>query len=216
MSWGDGPPVLLAHGWEGRGTQMGALATGLAAGGQRAVTYDAPGHGDSEGRHSSLRQFADGVAAMVEAVGPLAGFVGHSFGAAGVCFALLRGQVQAEQVGRLVFLAPPGDLHRFIRFFERMLGLGARVAAGYEAGLERMLGVPWSEARHCTTRAACPLPLLVLHDEDDRDTPLEDAREVADAWPDSRLIVTRGLGHRRILRDPSVVAQVSEFLAFGG
>ena len=31
--WGAGPPVLLAHGWEGRGSQMGALATGLAAAG---------------------------------------------------------------------------------------------------------------------------------------------------------------------------------------
>ena len=29
-SWGEGPPVLLVHGWNGRGTQMGGLAVSLA------------------------------------------------------------------------------------------------------------------------------------------------------------------------------------------
>ena len=211
-SWGSGAPVLLAHGWEGRGSQMGGIGTALAAGGRRAVAYDAPGHGESDGSVSSLFQFAGGAKAMVERVGPLAGFVGHSFGAAGICFALWRGQVEPQQIGRLVFIAPPGDLHLFIRFFERMLGLSQRVSAGYEAGLEEMLGVPWAEARHCTTRGACALPLLVLHDEEDRDTPIEDARTVVEAWPDARLVTTRGLGHRRILRDPSVARQVTEFL----
>ena len=79
-----------------------------------------------------------------------------------------------------------------------------------------MLGVPWDEARHCTVRAACDLPLLIVADEEDLETPIEDSETVAAAWPDSRLVRTSGLGHRRILRDPEVVGRVVEFLTATG
>jgi hypothetical protein len=38
-------------------------------------------------------------------------------------------------------------------------------------------------------------------------------RDIANAWPDARLLTTSRLGHRRILRDPGVVAEVVGFLA---
>jgi hypothetical protein len=36
---------------------------------------------------------------------------------------------------------------------------------------------------------------------------------IAAAWPGAELVTTEGLGHRRILRDPAVVARVTDFLA---
>jgi pimeloyl-ACP methyl ester carboxylesterase len=213
-AWGDGgPTVLLAHGWEGRGSQMAAFAAPLVARGLRVVAFDAPGHGETGGRLSSLPEFAGAVAAASRQVGPLAAVVAHSFGAAATCYALMRGRIDSGDVPRLVFIAPPGDLHRYVRLTAEMLGLSAEVETAFLGILEERFGVSWAEARHATTRAARETPLLVVHDHDDDETPLPDARRVAAAWPQGRLRATRGLGHRRILRAPEVVAEVVGFLA---
>jgi hypothetical protein len=39
-----------------------------------------------------------------------------------------------------------------------------------------------------------------------------DGAAIAAAWPGARLHVTSGLGHRRLLRDPNVIAEVVEFV----
>ena len=54
FAWGAGPSVLLVHGWEGRGAQLGALVDPLVAAGYRVVALDGPAHGDSPGRLSTL------------------------------------------------------------------------------------------------------------------------------------------------------------------
>src|SRR3712207_7030695 len=61
-------------------------------------------------------------------------------------------------------------------------------------------------------RAIAMPPTLVVHDRDDAYTPVADGAAIAAAWPDARLRVTSGLGHRRILRDPEVVAEAVEFV----
>jgi pimeloyl-ACP methyl ester carboxylesterase len=53
---------------------------------------------------------------------------------------------------------------------------------------------------------------LIVHDEDDDEVPFVRGEALANAWPGARLHVTRGLGHRRILRDPDVVSHVCAFI----
>jgi pimeloyl-ACP methyl ester carboxylesterase len=55
-------------------------------------------------------------------------------------------------------------------------------------------------------------PLLVVHDRDDVTVPWLDGATIADAWPGARLMMTGGLGHRGIVRDPGVVGEVVRFL----
>jgi pimeloyl-ACP methyl ester carboxylesterase len=56
-------------------------------------------------------------------------------------------------------------------------------------------------------------PLLVFHDRDDRDVAWTDGEAIAAAWPGAELVSTAGLGHRRIVHDPGVVARAVAFLA---
>lgn len=60
-----------------------------------------------------------------------------------------------------------------------------------------------------------PLPTLVVHDVGDRQTPYADAQRLVEGLPDARLVTTQGLGHRRILSDPAVLAQVVEWVVAG-
>lgn len=213
-SWGQGPPVLLVHGWEGRGSQLAAFAAPLAEAGFRAVAFDAPGHGSEERNRSSLPEFAEAVKAAAAAVGEPAGVAAHSFGVAGTCLALRRGL----RLPRLVFVAAPDDLDFYIAGFAALLGLTPRVRRGMIRRLESLLvDASWEETRRVTLEAGRPdTPLLVVQDRDDEETPLAAGEAVAAAWPRGRLIATSGLGHRRILRDPGVVARVVEFLAQEG
>jgi hypothetical protein len=64
-------------------------------------------------------------------------------------------------------------------------------------------------------RAIAMPPTLVVHDRGDRFTPSTDGAAIAAAWPSARLRLTDGLGHRRLLSDPAVVADVVDFAGAG-
>jgi pimeloyl-ACP methyl ester carboxylesterase len=62
-------------------------------------------------------------------------------------------------------------------------------------------------------RQMTPPPVLLVHDRDDRETAWSGGRDLSRAWPGARLLTTSGLGHRRILSDPKVVAEAVQFVA---
>lgn len=203
------PAVLLVHGWEGRGSQLGALATELAARGVRAVAFDAPGHGSSEGSWSTLPKIADAMLAVANRIGPLAAVVAHSAGTASTTWALRNGL----DARRAVYLSPPGELSTFATMFGDALGLTPRVQRGIQRAVERKIGMPWDELHGLAVARTMTTPLLVVHDRDDLEVPLAGGRDLAAAWPGARLVATRGLGHRRLLRDPGVIETVLGFVA---
>jgi pimeloyl-ACP methyl ester carboxylesterase len=53
----------------------------------------------------------------------------------------------------------------------------------------------------------------LVHDTDDATVPVSEAAVIAAAWPGAERMVTTGLGHHRIVHDPTVVRQVVAFLA---
>jgi hypothetical protein len=59
-------------------------------------------------------------------------------------------------------------------------------------------------------------PLLLVHDRLDSETGWSDSAAIARVWPVARLVTTSGLGHRRILRDPAVVAEAAGFVTGAG
>ncbi|MGI9538654.1 MAG: alpha/beta fold hydrolase, partial [Miltoncostaeaceae bacterium] len=70
---GDGPPVILVHGWSGYKEGWGGLPTALAASGRAAVAVDLPGTGGTPaGRrrgHTPEAQAAALIALLGE-IGP--------------------------------------------------------------------------------------------------------------------------------------------------
>jgi len=53
---------------------------------------------------------------------------------------------------------------------------------------------------------------LIVHDRGDREIPWRDGAALATAWPGAELKLTDGLGHRRILSDPDVIAAALAFV----
>lgn len=209
-TWGDlqGKIALLVHGWGGRGSQLGAFVEPLRAAGYSVVAFDAPGHGDSSGRLSSLPLIEDALQGVAEAIGPLDAVIAHSAGAAVAQAALARG-LDTE---KLVFLAPGVDPFHFTRLFGDAMDIGEPVLELMRQGIESRFGVPIADY-HALRRAGSQLtPLFVVHDRRDNETPYENARELAENWPTATFLPTDGLGHRRLLRDGSVIGAALRFL----
>jgi pimeloyl-ACP methyl ester carboxylesterase len=220
--WGEGaddrpgerPVVYLVHGWGGWRGQLDAFAGPLAEAGHRVVAFDALSHGDSDpgpsgpGRSNAL-ELADALTAVVAAHGPAAAVVAHSLGATAAAYAMRDGLA----VGRAVFVAPMADPHPYTRTFAARLGFGERVRTRLARRIERRVGLPLSafDVPALAGTMATP-PLLLVHDRHDAETGWSDSEAIARAWPGARLVTTTGLGHRRILRDPAVVAEVTGFL----
>jgi pimeloyl-ACP methyl ester carboxylesterase len=207
--WGHGPTVLLVHGWGGRGSQLGALVAPLVAQGFSVVTFDAPGHGASSRRLVTIPEIVvASVRAVAAAHGPIAALVAHSAGAVVAARALYEG-LEARAA---VFLAPAADLAAPADAFTEALGFSRRVRERMQRRIEERVGMPWAAFRVDAIAAALGVPLLAVHDLGDGEQSRHHARAIARAWPGAELVTTDGLGHRRILRDPDVIARAVAFV----
>jgi pimeloyl-ACP methyl ester carboxylesterase len=203
---GGGPTVLLVHGWGGRAGQLAPVAHSLLAQGFSVVGFDAPAHGESAGSHTDLVEFADAIEAVVRACGPMAGTVAHSMGGAAAALAQGRGVA----LGRLVLVGSPSQPLAQTHRFAAALGLPETVRAGLQRRIERRVGLRF-EALDLAGQPTPSVPVLVVHDRHDPEIPFEEGRRTAERWS-ATLVATEGLGHRRILRDAGVLAEIGRFL----
>ncbi|MDF1503966.1 alpha/beta fold hydrolase [Roseisolibacter sp. H3M3-2] len=206
-SWGEGPAVLLVHGWNGRAADMAPLAGALVRAGFRAVAVDLPAHGRSPGRRTSVAEWAAALPALGEQLGPLRAIVGHSLGGAAITLALEAG-LRARGAA---LVAPARRPHEYVARLGTYLGLPHRLD-GIVRRIETRVGrdLDWFD----TTRAAAglALPALVLHDPHDDDVPWSHGAALAESWPGARLVPTPGEGHYDILGADVTLERVTEFV----
>jgi pimeloyl-ACP methyl ester carboxylesterase len=203
------PAVLLVHGWGGRGAQMASFVSPLLARGYRVVWFDQPGHGDSSGSNVALPDFARAIEAVARSHGPFVAAVGHSVGAAALGLALRAGLA----LDRVVFVSAPSSLTEHAHNFARMLGIPPSIRDAMRGHLECRYGIRFSEIDRIDGLARLRLPALFVHDRDDREVPYAHALRLSERMRDARLTTTYGFGHRRLLREPSVVQAVVDFVA---
>jgi len=207
--WGQGPLVILTHGWGGRAGRFSALAAALVARGFAVVLFDAPAHGASKGREASLPQFARALTDVAATLGPVDALVGHSLGGSAVCLAMYQGL----NARRAVLLAPPADVFLFSHAFAEHLRIPPKAHTMMRQNLESRLQITWKELHVPTLVRNLSTPALVVHDLEDSDVPYTHGQEIAQSWPGARLYTTSGLGHRGMLRDRNVIDHALDFLS---
>jgi pimeloyl-ACP methyl ester carboxylesterase len=207
-AWGNGPIVLLAHGWNSRRTHWSGFIPALVEAGLRAVSIDAPAHGDSAGSSAHVLMYAIGLLEVGQALGPLAGVIGHSWGGGALAIAMKRG-LQAE---RAVLIASPCSFTRLIAEWCRHHHLQeSEIGAFLNLVSDRVgVGIGELDLDHIVRRLH--QPALIIHDQRDDDIPVAEAHSIAQAWPGARLMITERFGHKRILLAKEVVRQAVAFL----
>lgn len=210
LRWGDeGPVVLMMHGWEGRPTQFRYFIDSLVASGRQVIALDAPAHGDTPGDEAHPMAFAMALQEAAVEIRNLESVVGHSMGAGAAAIALANG-LPAE---RAVLIAGPSSVQAVLEQFAETIGLPKAVQPRFIRTVERHTGVPAAQISVDALAARLGhVAALIVHDRDDTAVPFRHATAAIRAWPQARLLQTSGLGHWRVLTDPSVVGEVTRFL----
>lgn len=205
----DRPAVLLVHGWAGGAAQMRTLGDTLAAAGLAPVLVDLPAHGRSGGWRSTLPQFTRAMFAVSARLGPWHGVVAHSLGA----LAALHTAARGLPVERLALIAPSAPPAQFIDWFARSFGLPASLAHRMREHIERREGIPLAQFEADWLGGRVAQPALVVHDRGDRVAPFAAGERLVGTLRCAQLHPTEGLGHRRVLDDPRVLARVAAHFA---
>lgn len=209
---GDRPTVLLVHGWAGDAQQMLALADAVHAAGCAPVLVDLPAHGRSAGWRATLPQFVRALWAASARLGPLHGVVAHSLGALATAHAAANGL----PVQRLALLAPSPPPALFLQWFARSLGLGDGLPHRMGEKIEQVEGIPLTRFESAWLGPRLQQPTLVVHDENDRISPLSIGQRLVQAVRGATLLTTQALGHRRVLADSAVAEAVARHLRPNG
>jgi pimeloyl-ACP methyl ester carboxylesterase len=209
-AWGRGPVVLMVHGWHGSAAHYVEFVQPLINAGFRAVAFDAPAHGDSPGDRTTLPEIVEAMTVLAQRIGPVHALIAHSFGVICTTYSLAQQRIAAN---RLVCISPPAHLQGMMTSFTDTLGLPPGIQTRFRARLERDFGADiWTRFSPEHHAARLDMPVLIIHDADDRSVPIEEAETLAQAWRGARLVRTEKLGHRRILADDGVTRQAVAFL----
>ena len=210
IQWGhDRPVVLLLHGWSGRASQLGAFAQPLLDAGFNVVAFDAPGHGRSSGKRTTLFEIADVLDAIIRRTGNPTAIISHSFGCLVSAYALRRG-VSTDCV---ILLSSPTTSGYLIDKFSNTLQLTNKVKQRFRHKLELEFGADvWERIDADINARHLSIPALILHDRDDREVDWRCSERLANAWEGAELVYTEHLGHHRILRDHGVINQCIRFI----
>lgn len=207
-SWGEGPVVLLVHGWGGRGSQVAALAQPLVDSGYRVVTFDALAHGDSPGKRTNILEFNQIIKQIEVMEGGFHAIIGHSFGGVAAALAVSEG-VKTE---KLVTIGTPASMEFVFEQFTSIINASGKSIEQLAHYIEYLAQRKIDDFSLTNIVTGLNQPGLIIHDKNDREVRHTEALALAKQWSGSELVVTEGLGHRRILKDGAVISRIISYI----
>ena len=208
--WGTGPQCLFVHCWGGRGTQADDMIRQLTQKGLSVVSFDHPAHGHSSGNTAEMVRMSAAVAAVVQDIGRVDTLVGHSLGVAAAAIALRDHELD---VRRLVSISSLVHCMWFTEVIRDYLGISQATVRRARSLVDRSYAQPvgWEDLSVVNMLASLQIPILLIHDCDDREIPFEHGVKISRALPQAQFLATTGLGHRRVLKDQNVIDLVAQF-----
>jgi len=171
-------------------------------------SFDLPAHGQSSSNTTLIPEVVKCVRSLYQKIGPFDYAIGHSIG--GIC--IMNSLRFGDKYKKMVTISSPHVNVDMFKDFIFKIGLK-------EKSLNKLLDVFKSKVgsdveSYDLIKCAkiSNTPTLILHCDDDRDIPVECSKESIKHFKKGKLIITKGLGHRRILRNKNIVKSVVNFL----
>ncbi len=200
--------VLLVHGWSGRGTQLVKIANLLVAMGYEVVSFDAPAHGKSAGHSTLMPEFIASIMELEQAMGPFEYAIGHSLGGMALLTSLKRGL----DVKKAVIIGSGDIIQDIIDAFINRLALKPNIGLLLKQYFEDQNKEEMESYSSHVVAQFVTIPTLIVHDQDDDEVSVKAAYSIHEHLRNSELLITEGLGHRKILGDEKVLQRIREFL----
>ena len=200
--------VLLVHGWSGRGTQLVKFADELVKIGFSTVSFDAPAHGKSPGSTTLMPEFIECILEIEQRFGPFEAAIGHSLGG----MSLLNSVRKGFKINRLVIVGSGDIIKDIFDDFVVKMGLDLKISDLMRDYFERKYNQTMAEYSSYLSAKSVAIPVLVIHDENDAEVPVGCAYHIHENLNNSELMITRKLGHRKILGDLEVIQRSLQFI----
>ncbi|TWI00663.1 pimeloyl-ACP methyl ester carboxylesterase [Flavobacterium tiangeerense] len=200
--------ILLVHGWSGRGTQLFKIADALLQKNYKTISFDAPAHGKSNGSSGVMTDFIASILEIDKIHGPFDGIVGHSLGGMSVLNAIKNG----IKVNKGIIIGSGDVVSDIINDFIAKLKLDPKIGLSLRAHFEEKYKDDMNNYSASHAAKEVHIPVLVIHDEDDPEVPVSAAHNIHNHLKKGELLITNGLGHRKILGNSKVIEVTIAFL----
>jgi pimeloyl-ACP methyl ester carboxylesterase len=189
--------------------QMAGFVDPLLKSGYRVMSFDAPGHGLSPGRHSSIIDIRDVITHIGEREGPVHAVIAHSFGVACLSASIIGG----FQCTAAIAISSPGGYRSLIEGYARYLQMPGAVREHLKAKIMVCIGdVFWEDFSPTGASGQLPRHCLVVHDANDKTVDWRVGEALARNWPNAEFFLTESLGHRRLLLSGKLARHITRHL----
>ena len=200
--------ILLVHGWSGRGTQLVKFADAFVDKGYTTISFDAPAHGKSPGNSTIMTEFIASIIEIDKKFGPFEAAVGHSLGG----MALLNAIKKGLKINRLTIIGSGDKVKDILDDFVSKLELKSEFSSHLQDYFEKKYNEPMENYSGHSAAKTIDIPVLVIHDENDYEVPVEASININANLKNGELLITQHLGHRKILGNPFVIDKTVEFI----
>ena len=206
-----GKKLLVLHGYESSVRKFDHHISRGIKNGYAVYAFDAPAHGNSEGKKINLLDYIEMIRNVEKIYGKMDSFICHSFG--GIALSQYMETVGHNEKTKIVLIAPATETTSAIDGFFTFLQLNQKVRKEFERKIHEQSGHWPSHFSIPRAMKHINASVLWVHDEDDLITPLKDVQKVMDLnYPNIEFMITKGLGHNKIYRDNEVKRKIFSFL----
>jgi len=144
-------------------------------------------------------------------VGKVHCILGHSLGAGAI---VIASSLKLE-TDKVVLISPVADISKVTDQFAKALSIPKKIMEKthqyawkkYYSSASKY-GANWDEV----FESGFKVPTLIIHDINDKEIDVSNARKLAKQWTWAEIMETKRLGHRRILLDPDVITRSLKFI----
>ncbi|MBK65139.1 MAG: hypothetical protein CMB47_06430 [Euryarchaeota archaeon] len=206
----QGEKILLIHGWNGRGSQFYHIAKECHNAGFDVTVFDLPGHGKSSSKRCNVSEVVSCVNYLNHEIGPFNHLISHSVGAiAGLNSVKTNGEFKSIVIISLPSLKIRPMFTNFVNMFDLPGNKYADMMVKY---YEKKYRIKLSSLDPIEFAKKISVKSLIIHCRDDKDADVHSSVELHKEIPNSKIFLTKNLGHRRILRDSQVSERIVDFL----
>jgi len=200
--------VLLVHGWNGRGTQLVSIAKAFKELNYTIISFDAPGHGKSTKTAANMKHFIEAIFELDKKYNGFDVMIGHSLGGMSVINSLGRGL----QTDKAVIIGSGNTTKAITEDFLGTIGMKQKLTPILINLFERKYNDKMTNYDVADQALKVNIPVLIIHDKNDKDVPFTAAEAISKNLQNNELLITTGLGHRKILGDEKVIEKIVQFV----
>jgi len=200
--------ILLVHGWAGRGTQLYHLADKLLEERMMVVSFDGPAHGLSDGKRTNMLEFLETIREVEKKYGPFDAAIGHSFGGMSLIHSISNGL----KTNKLVTIGADNSIRENFDYFVQKMELRPSISLRMQTYFEKLHHVKIDSMDSDKKAERIKIPVLVVHDSDDKFVNVSSAISIRQKLRNGKLLITNGLGHHRIFKNPYVIRRIISYL----